>query len=49
MYGRAVLLAVCRQSGADAEGLVQQPVFQNLEDWLVHRNFLHAVRGALHP
>ncbi len=48
-YGRAVLLAVCRQSGADAEGLVQQSVFQNVDDWLVHRNSLHAIRDTFHP
>ena|SRR5712672_3046746 len=47
--GRAVLLAVCRQGGTDAEGLVQQPVFQNVEDWLVHRNYLHAVCDDFHP
>lgn len=49
MRGRAVLLAVCRQGGADAEGLVQQHVFQNVEDWLVHRNYLYAIRDVFHP
>lgn len=48
-HGRVVLLAVCRQSGADAEGLVQQPVFQNVDDRLVYRNSLHAIRDRFHP
>lgn len=47
-YDRAVLLAVCRQGRAHAEGLVQQPVFQNVDDWLVHRSCLHAFRDIFH-
>jgi hypothetical protein len=48
-YDRAVLLAVCRQGGADTEGLVQQHILQNVEVWLLHRNYLHAVRDGFHP
>jgi hypothetical protein len=44
-----MLLAICRQSGTDAEGLVQQPVLQNVDDWLGHRNSLHAIRDNFYP
>ena len=47
-YDRAVLLAVCCQGGANAEGLVQQPVFQNVDGRLMHRGPLHAIRDIFH-
>ncbi len=43
-HSRALLLAVCRQRGSKAEGLVQQPVLQGVDSGVEHRHSVHATR-----
>jgi hypothetical protein len=45
---RAMLLAICCQPRADAEGLVWQPVLQNVDRRLGHRYPLYAACDYSH-